>query len=132
MSKSVLIIDNAASNQNSSLLLAEAGYSVEFAPTFDVGLQKLNGQYHDVIVVQETAAESEVWQLCERIRRASSIPLIVIDNNASVETSVKAIKAGADYFIRKPFGPLEFLARVKSLIRRKNQSQYMPHLLEAS
>ena len=131
MSNSVLVMDSVASNQHGSSLLAEEGYSVELAPNINAGLQKLNEQYPDVIIVQEIP-ENDIRQLCERIRSTSSVPLIVIDINASVETSAKALKAGADYFIRKPLGPLEFLARVKSLIRRSQQSKRMPQRLEAS
>ena len=126
-----MVMDSVAANPHGSLLLAEEGYSVEFAPDINVGLQKLINEYHDVIVVQEVP-ENEIWQLCERIRSTSSIPMIVIGTNASVETSVKALKAGADYFIRKPLGPLEFLARVKSLIRRSKQSKRMLQRLGAS
>lgn len=122
MNKKVLIIENTTSDWNRSLLLNEEGYSVDFAQDSDTGLQKLNGQAHDLIIIQETP-EAESWQLCEKIRCTSSLPLIVISTNASIETSVKAINAGADYFLRKSFGPLEFLARVQSLLHRKSRGQ---------
>ena len=123
MSKNVLIIDNAVSARNSSSLLRGHGYSVDLVQNHEVGLQKLSSQAHDVIIVQEMP-EAESWQLCKKIRHVTSMPLIVISTNASLETSVKAIRAGADYFIRKPCGPLEFLARVQSLLRRTSSNQY--------
>jgi len=132
MSKKVLMIDNTVSGWNrSSLLSNEEEYSVDLVQDSDIGLQKLSGQAHDVIIVRETA-EAESWQLCERIRHVSSLPLIVISTNASVEASAKAIDAGADYFLRKPFGPLEFLARVRSLLRRKSCGQSTLSCLTAS
>jgi len=132
MGKKVLMIDNTVSGWNrSSLLSNEEEYSVDLVQDSDTGLQKLSGQAHDVIIVRETP-EAESWQLCERIRRVSSLPLIVISTNASVETSAKAIDAGADYFLRKPFGPLEFLARVRSLLRRKSHAQSTLSCLTAS
>ena len=117
MSKNVLIIDNAVFARNSSSLLSEQGYSVDLAHNHEVGLQKLDSQDHDVIILQETP-EAESWRLCEEIRRMTSVPLIVVSKNASVETSVKAIKAGADYFMRKSCGSLELLARIRALLRR--------------
>jgi len=53
-------------------------------------------------------------------------PIIVISPNASTETCVKAINAGADYFMRKPFGPLELLARIRSLLQRVPLRQLVP------
>ncbi|MFC2001496.1 response regulator transcription factor [Chloroflexota bacterium] len=125
MSGNVLIIDNTSSAKTNSSLLDEYGYSVDLVPNQEIGLQKLRGQTHDVVIVQEPT-ESKSWQLCENIRRMTSIPIIVISTNASIETSVKAIRAGADYFIRKPFGPLEFLGRIQSLLRRSQQTNISP------
>lgn len=62
---------------------------------------------------------------CEKLRRSTSIPLIVISYEASTETCVKAINAGADYFMRKPFGPLELHARINSLLQRVPYNQNM-------
>ena len=125
------MIDNTLSGWNRTSLLNEEEYSVDLVQDSDIGLQKLSGQAHDVIIVRETP-EAESWQLCERIRRISSLPLIVISTNASAEASAKAIGAGADYFLRKPFGPLEFLARVRSLIRRESHAQSTLHCVTAS
>lgn len=131
MGKKVLIIDNTVSDWSSSSLLRKKGYAVDFAHNAETGLHKLSGQAPDVIIVKETS-EAESWQICEKIRHVSSLPLMVISTDASVETSVKAIQAGADYFMRKPFGPLEFLARVQSLLRRASFNQNTPRCLKAS
>jgi DNA-binding response OmpR family regulator len=126
--KKVLIIDNidnAISHMTSSQLLIKEGYDVDMVPNADVGLPQLAAQDYDVIIVQESP-EAQSWQLCEKIRHLSGVPLIVISPNASADTSVKAINAGADYFLRKPFGPLEFIARVQSLLQRTSPKQPAP------
>ena len=125
MNKKVLVIDNTISHATSSQLLTKEGYEVDTVHNSNVGLQQLDAQAYDVIIVQEIP-EAESWQLCEKIRRLSGIPLIVISTNASADTCVKAISAGADYFMRKPFGPLEFLARVHSLLQRTSPKQPAP------
>jgi len=125
MKKKVLVIDNTISHATSSQLLTNEGYEVDTVPNSNVGLQQLDAQAYDVIIVQESP-EAESWQLCEKIRRLSGIPLIVISTNASADTCVKAISAGADYFMRKPFGQLEFLARVHSLLQRSSLKQSVP------
>ena len=112
-----MIIDNAISDPTSSLLLSEEGYTVDVVPDSDMGLQQLQSETPDVIIVQERP-EAESWHLCEKIRRMSPRPLIVISGNVGKETYVKTINAGADYFMRRPFGHLEFLARIRSLLRR--------------
>ena len=116
MSSKVLIIDNNSSESISSQLLSSAGYSVDVSRDVNTSLHRLNRQSPDVIIVQE-APGAESWHLCAQIRCVTRMPLIVISNNPSKETSVRAINAGADYFLRRP-GRLELVARVRSLLRR--------------
>ncbi|MDO8568248.1 MAG: response regulator [Dehalococcoidales bacterium] len=119
MNTKILVIDNTLCNWSRCQCLREEGYHVDTVLTPDDGLHKLTGQQPDVIIVQEKPG-AQSWQLCEQIRHLSSSPLMVISPNASVETSARAIRAGADYFMRHYFGPLEFSARVKSLLRRSS------------
>ncbi len=117
MSKKVLLINNINARPITPELLTRAGYSVDVVYDSAAGLRELDNQAHDVAIVQESPA-AEIWQLCAKIRARTGIPLIVISPSASTETCVKAINAGADYFMRKHFGPLEFLARISSLLQR--------------
>ena len=123
--KKVLVIDNTVSHSTSYQLLIREGYDVDMVHSSDVGLQQLEAQPYDIIILQESR-EAKSWQLCEKIRHLCHMPLIVISTNASADTCVKAINAGADYFLRKPFGPLEFLARVQSLLQRTPIKQPVP------
>jgi DNA-binding response OmpR family regulator len=117
MSKKVLLINNITLRPVIPELLARAGYGVDVVCDPDAGLRQLDNQAYDVVILLESP-DTESWQLCGKIRDLTAIPLIVISSSASTETCVKAINAGADYFMRKHFGPLEFLARVNSLLQR--------------
>lgn len=125
MSKKVLLINNVIARPIIPYLLMEAGYGVDVVSDSDAGLRHLENQACDAIIVLESPG-AESWRLCQKIRDLSAIPLIIISSSASTETCVKAINAGADYFIRKPFGPLEFLARVNSLLQRTPLRQPVP------
>jgi two-component system OmpR family response regulator len=117
MGKKVLFIDNVRSLLLISGLLSRMGYEVDLAHSVDAGLFKLENQAYDIIVVLEDPGV-ESWTICERIRALTDTPLIVISLNASTDICVRAINAGADCFLRKSFGPQEFLARVNSLLQR--------------
>ena len=117
MRKKILLINNTIARAIISEILSRDGHGVDVVHDSDDGLQQLAAQTYDVIIVQENR-NSEIWKLCEKIRNLAATPLIVISSNASTSTCVKAINAGADYFLRKPFGPLELLARVNSLLQR--------------
>lgn len=125
MSKKVLLINDLTARPIIPELLIKAGYGVDVVHDSDAGLRQLDNQAYDVVIMLESPA-AESWQPCEKIRNLTAIPLIVISSSASTETCVKAINAGADYFIRKPFGPLEFLARVNSLLQRTPLREPVP------
>lgn len=122
MVKKVLFINNIRSLLLISGLLSKMGYEVDLVHSADAGLYKLVTEAYDLVVVLESPRVAS-WTICERIRSLSHVPLIVISLNASTETCVRAINAGADYFLRKPFGPLEFLARINSLLQRNSSRQ---------
>lgn len=120
--RKALVINNTVTPLTCCQLLTKEGYRVETAHNSEAGLQQLDAQAYDIVILQESH-EAESWRLCENIRNLSRMPLIVISTNASADACVKAINAGADYFMRKPFGPLEFLARVQSLLQRTSLNE---------
>ena len=125
MEKKVLLFNNSLAHPLVAGLLTRTGFGVELAPDFEMGLRQLEMQSYDIVVVLESHG-SESWQLCREIKNLTTIPLIVISTNASPDTCARAIDAGADYFMRKPFGPLEFLARVNYLMQRSSPRQAVP------
>ena len=125
MVKKVLFINNLNPASVIPELLAGAGYEVFEVFDSETGLQRLGAQPYNLIILLENAA-SENWVLCGKIRRLTTSPFIVIGSGASTETCVKAINDGADFFIRKPFGPMELLARISALLQRVPTDQLIP------
>ena len=125
MDKKILFINDSGVASLIPGLLVTNGYEVDVISDPETGLRRLHERgYNLAIVLESPAAES--WRLCEKIRGLTGIPLIVISANAGTDTCIKAISAGADYFMRKPFGPLELLARIDSLFQRAIPRQTVP------
>jgi DNA-binding response OmpR family regulator len=125
MGKKALLFNNTLAHPLVAGLLTRTDFEVDLAPDYEIGVRQLEMQTYDITVIIESQG-SESWQLCQKIRSLTAIPLIVISTNASPDACAKAIDAGADYFMRKPFGPLEFLARVNSLMQHSSLSQAIP------
>lgn len=120
MMKHVLVIDNRKIPTFVPRLLTIAGFTVDIAHGCENGLQLLDEGNFDLIITIESP-DAESWLSCQKIRCQTAKPLIVISTNASTETCVQAINAGADFFLRKPFGALELLARVNALFQRSSR-----------
>ena len=117
MNKRILFINNYTATSTVPELLAGAGYRVEVTLDLEIAYRGLESRNYDLIILLENPYAAS-WLTCQNIRRLTSIPLILIGQGASTETCVKGINAGADYFMRKSFGPLELLARISSLLQR--------------
>ena len=125
MGKKALFVKNTALYPPVDDILTEAGYRVDTVTGRETGLLQLVRQTYDIVVITDVNGLKSV-RFCQIIRSITAIPLIVINPNAGPEEYVKAIYAGADFFMRKPFGPLEFLARVNSLLQRPSYRPAMP------
>jgi len=117
MSKKVLFINITNPSSIIPELLTGAGHEVIAVNDAGAGLSHLESRPYDMVILTENAA-AESWRLCTEIRRRTASPFIVISAGAGAEACVKAISAGADFFIRKPFGPMELIARVNALFQR--------------
>ncbi len=122
MNRRILFINNYTATSTIPELIAGAGYRVDITLDLESATRELETHNYDLVILLENPYAPS-WATCERIRRWTSIPLIVISYEATTETCVKAINAGADYFMRKQFGPLELHARISSLLMRVPNNQ---------
>ena len=122
MVKKVLFINKLNASSIIPEMLARAGYEIIEAYNTDTALRRLEAASCDLVILLENAAV-ETWAFCSEIRRIAASPFIIISPGASAESCVRAIGAGADFFIRKPFGPMELIARVNTLFQRAPSRQ---------
>lgn len=62
--------------------------------------------------------EIDGWELCRQIRKASSVPIILLTARSAEFDEITGFDAGADDYVTKPFNPVVLGAKVKALIRR--------------
>lgn len=72
----------------------------------DISLPKLNG-----------------LDLCQRIRRESNVPILMVTARTQDVDKAIALGLGADDYLAKPYSPIELVARIKALLRRAYQYQ---------
>jgi two-component system copper resistance phosphate regulon response regulator CusR len=103
--------------------LTESGYVVNLARNGVDGLHlALEGQ-HDVIVLDVMMPEMDGWQLLERLRLCSDMPVLFLTARDQLEDRLKGFELGADDYLVKPFSFAELLARIRTLLRRGQTRQ---------
>jgi len=83
----------------------------------------------DLIITDLQMPEMDGIELCREIRKLSQLPIIVLSVRGEERTKVKALDAGADDYVTKPFGIDELLARVRAALRRSPASEDEPVVL---
>lgn len=76
----------------------------------------------DLIITDLQMPEMNGIEFCREVRKASSVPIIVLSVKGEEKTKVDALDAGADDYVTKPFGIDELLARVRASLRRSARS----------
>lgn len=99
-------------------LLGRAGYLVAEAEDGRAALKALYGQRPDLVVLDVNMPDLDGWGTLERIRELSDVPVIMLSARGEELEKVRALRAGADDYVTKPFGRQELLARVETVLRR--------------
>jgi len=116
---SVLVVDDDSDVRALvATLLGRAGYLVTEAPNGRAALKALYGQRPDLVVLDVNMPDLDGWATLERIRELSDVPVVMLSARGEELEKVRALRAGADDYVTKPFGRQELLARVESVLRR--------------
>jgi len=95
------------------------GYEVEVAADGDAGFDAAKTYAPDLIVLDLVLPKSDGFRVLRAVREAGlRMPVLILTARGEEADKVRGLKLGADDYVTKPFGILEFLARVEALIRR--------------
>ena len=119
----LLVVDDLS--QNIELLeahLEPQGYDILKAANGKEALEKLSSNQIDLVLLDVMMPGMNGFEVLEKLRadkKTERIPVIMITVLKEAEERIKAVEAGCDDFISKPFDKHELLVRVKSLLRIK-------------
>ena len=97
------------------------GYDVDIAADGRVALALLEKHMPDLVILDITMPELDGFQVLDKIRQLSNIPVIMLTGRREVTTVRDALALGADDYVRKPFSTRELLARIQAKLRRVEQ-----------
>jgi DNA-binding response OmpR family regulator len=115
----LLVEDNADLAFGLRTSLEVEGYDVLHAETGRAGLEVAKSHSPDVIVLDLMLPEMNGYEVLKQLRRARlDMPILIMTARGEEVDKVQGFRLGADDYVVKPVGVLEFLARVEALLRR--------------
>ena len=119
---SVLIIEDEKNIQTfMGKVLKRHDYQVLYADTGKQGLEMIRSRCPDLILLDLGLPDMDGCSIIRDVRTWASTPIIVISARTAEREKVAALDLGADDYITKPFGMMEFIARVKAVLRRSSR-----------
>src|SRR3954452_14377355 len=96
------------------------------AATGTEGLKALYGSQPDLVLLDIGMPELDGWRVLDRIRELTDVPVLMLTASDRELEKVRALRAGADDYVTKPFGMQELLARSEALLRRNRSNEHAP------
>ena len=100
------------------VILRDAGFEALPAATAEEALDVAAVNQPDAAIIDLVLPDGDGIELCRRLREWSELPLIVLSAVGDEDAKVRALAAGADDYVTKPFGPRELVARLNANLRR--------------
>ncbi|MEA5419918.1 EAL domain-containing protein [Spirulina sp. CCNP1310] len=126
---SILVVDDEPNNFDViETFLANEKYQLHYASNGQDALQSLDIFKPDLIVLDVMMPGLDGIECCRRLKameRWQSVPIIVVTALTTKADLVECISAGADDFISKPVNRMELTARVRSMLRIRQQYQQL-------
>ena len=116
----ILIVDDEPQIRHALVRSTSAvrGYDVVEAPDGEAALERAAADHPDLVLLDLGLPTIDGLSVLEALRRWSDVPVVVLTARDDERTKVRALDAGADDYVTKPFGMGELLARLRATLRR--------------
>ena len=121
MSRRILVVDDHPDNRRILRdLLASAGFEILEATTGEDAVARAEATVPDLILMDIQLPGIDGYEVTRRIKANPAlrhIPVIAVTSYALSGDEVKALEAGCDAYVTKPFDPAELLEKIKEFLR---------------
>ncbi len=98
--------------------LKTLGYEIHRAYSGERAKIEWEEQKPDLVILDTTLKDVDALEMCRELRHKHDALVLVITDGKDVQDEVRCLESGADDYLRKPFFPSQFLARIRAVTRR--------------
>jgi two-component system KDP operon response regulator KdpE len=119
----LLIEDDTQMQRLLRIILQGHGYKLVESSTGQEGLMQAATRSPDIILLDLGLPDIDGLEVTRRLREWCEVPIIVISAREQEQDKIKALDAGADDYLTKPFGAGELMARIRVAMRHRAMRQ---------
>ena len=83
--------------------------------------ERIIQEKYDLVLLDVMLPEMDGMEICKRVREISDVPIIMLTARDEVKDKVEGLGLGADDYVTKPFAFEELLARIRGILKRRNE-----------
>ena len=121
--QSILVIEDSKKISELIEIYIGTQYQVFTAETGEEGLEKLEREEIDLVLLDIVLPRMNGLEVLTEIRKEREVPVIILSSKDLDMDIILGLKMGADDYLTKPFNPLELDARIEAHLRRKSMME---------
>ncbi|WP_380165252.1 winged helix-turn-helix domain-containing protein [Jannaschia sp. R86511] len=123
MTRILVVEDEPSFHEALSYQLTREGYEVTVAETGDDGLSAFDRDGADLVLLDLMLPGTPGTEVCRELRRRSKVPIIMLTAKDGEVDKVVGLELGADDYVTKPYSVRELIARIRAVLRRREDAE---------
>ena len=131
MTRVLVVEDEESYRETLSYMLSREGFEVIEAHDGAAGIAEFDRRGADIVLLVLMMPGLPGTEVCRQLRLRGSVPIIMLTARDSEVDKVVGLELGADDYVTKPFSHRELVARMRAVLRRGQDTELLPDVLEA-
>src|SRR5215212_6032520 len=130
MTRVLVVEDEESYREALSYMLSKEGFEVIEARDGASGIAEFDRRGADIVLLDLMMPGMPGTEVFRQLRIRGSVPVIMLTARDTELDKVVGLELGADDYVTKPFSPRELVARMRAVLRRGQDTELMPDVLE--
>lgn len=131
MTRVLIVEDEESYREATGYMLRREGFDVVEAATGPAGIEAYEQSGADIVLLDLMLPGMPGTEVCRQLRQRSNVPVIMVTARDSEVDKVVGLELGADDYVTKPFSHRELVARIRAVLRRGQDVDLVPGVVEA-
>jgi two-component system response regulator RegX3 len=132
MTRVLVVEDEESYREALSYMLSKEGFEVIEARDGETGIAEFDRRGADIVLLDLMMPGLPGTEVCRQLRLRGPVPVIMLTARDSEVDKVVGLELGADDYVTKPFSHRELVARMRAVLRRGQDAELMPDVIEAA